>query len=59
MRTNLRAVLKQFDELSKEGQNSLLRNLCHLTKANALMIGNRLCGQADFSDLVELPISRL
>lgn len=52
MRTNLREILKQFHELPKAGQDSLLRDLYRLTTANALMMENRLCGQADFSVLI-------
>lgn len=52
MKSNLREALKQFHELPKSGQDSLLRDLYKLTTANALLIENRLLGQADFSDLV-------
>ena len=49
MRTGLREVLKQFHELPKTGQDSLLRDLYRLSGANALMMENRLCGEADFT----------
>lgn len=52
MKSNLREALKQFHQLPKAGQDSLLRDLHKASKANALMIENRLCGQADFSDLI-------
>lgn len=52
MRSNFREALKQFHQLPKTGQDSLLRDLHHLSKENALLIENRLCGKADFSDLI-------
>lgn len=52
MKSNFREALKQFHELPKVGQSSLLRDLYCSSKENALMIENRLCGKADFGDLV-------
>lgn len=52
MKSNFRQAVKVFHELPRTGQDSLLRDLHRLTTANALLIENRLLGQADFSDLV-------
>jgi Glu-tRNA(Gln) amidotransferase subunit E-like FAD-binding protein len=52
MKSNLREALKQFHELPKAGQDSLLSDLHRASKENALLIENRLLGSADFSDLI-------
>lgn len=52
MKSNFREALKQFHELPKTGQDLLLRDLYNASQPNALMIENRLCGQADFSVLI-------
>jgi hypothetical protein len=52
MKTDLRAILKQFHELPKFGQDSLLKDLYNASKENQLLIANRLIGEVDFSDLI-------
>src|SRR5580700_9240861 len=52
MRVDLRHLLKQFHELPKYDQDSLLRDLYSASIENKLLITNHLAGHADFSDLI-------
>ena len=52
MKYDLRAILKQFHELPKFGQDSLLKDLYNASNENQLLITNRLMGTADYSKLI-------
>jgi hypothetical protein len=52
MKPRLTLLLKEFHELPKAGQDSLLKDLYNLSDEAHLLIANRLIGQADFSDLI-------
>jgi hypothetical protein len=52
MKPRLTLLLKEFHELPKAGQDSLLKDLYNLSDEAHLLITNRLMSQADFSDLI-------
>jgi hypothetical protein len=52
MKPNLKLILKEFHELPKFGQDSLLKDLYNFSDETRLLVANRLIGQADFSDLI-------
>lgn len=52
MKPRLTLLLKEFHELPKTGQDSLLKDLYNLSDEAHLLIVNRLMGRADFSDLI-------
>lgn len=52
MRTDLRRILKEFHDLPRFGQDSLLKDLYNFSEETRLLITNRLTGQADFTDLI-------
>lgn len=52
MKTDLRYLLKEFHQLPKTGQDSLIKDLYNFSNETKLMITNRLVGKADFTDLI-------
>lgn len=52
MKTDISYLLKEFHQLPKAGQDSLMKDLYNFSNKTKLLITNRLAGETDFSKLV-------